>query len=64
MGHIKYKTYEIEVSPRLLESLFDYVRANPTVDCKYIIANLIDLSRCDDTLTMDEYEMIITKPAE
>lgn len=62
MGYVKYKTYEIELSPKLLENLFDYVRKNPNEDCKYIIDNLIHLSKCDDTLTMDEYDMIITKP--
>ena len=64
MGYPRYKTYEIELSPKLLEKLFEYVRANPTLDCKYIIDNLIHLSKCDDTLTMDEYDMIITKSAE
>lgn len=58
----KYKTYEFELSPKLLAKLFDFIRANPGEDYQYIINNLIELSHCDDTLTLDEFEMIITKP--
>lgn len=58
----KYKQYEIEISPRLLYKLFEYVKANPTEDCEYIVENLKWLSKCDETLTLDEYEMAIRKP--
>ena len=58
----KYRTYEFELSPKLLHKLFEFVKANPTEDCQYIIDNLIELSRCDDTLTLDEFELIVTKP--
>jgi hypothetical protein len=58
----KYRTYEFELSPRLLAKLFDFVRTNPNEDYQYIIDNLCELSRCDDTLTLDEFEIIVTKP--
>ena len=58
----KYKQYEIEISPRLLHKLFEYVKANPNEDCAYIVENLKWLSKCDETLTLDEYEMAIRKP--
>lgn len=58
----KYKTYEIELSPKLLSKLFDFVKANANQDHQYIIDTLCELSYCDDTLTLDEYDMIVTKP--
>lgn len=60
----KYKTYEIELSPVLLKKLFEFVKS-PAItadDFHWITKNLIELSYCDDTLTMDEYEIIVTKP--
>ena len=58
----KYRTYEIKVSPKLISKLFDFVKANANQDHQYIIDALCDLSYCDDKLTLDEYEMIVTKP--
>ena len=58
----KYKQYEIEVSPRLLAKLFDYVRSVPAEDYQYILDNLLELGKCSDTLTLDEYELVIRKP--
>ena len=58
----KYKQYEIEISPRLLLKLFEYVKGNPAEDCQYIVDNLLELGKCDETLTLDEYEMAIRKP--
>lgn len=60
----KYKTYELELSPILLKKLFEFVKS-PAVtpeDFHWITKNLIELSACDDTLTLDEYELITTKP--
>lgn len=62
MAHQKYKTYELEVSPTLLEHLFEYVKTHSSEDYSFIIENLKYLSTCDDTLTMDEYDLAITKP--
>jgi len=62
MAHQKYKTYELEVSPKLLEHLFEWVKTHPAEDYEFILDNLKYLSSCDDTLTMDEYELAITKP--
>ena len=57
----KYKQYEIEISPRLLSKLFDYVKANPAEDHQYIIDNLKWLSKSDEMLTLDEYDLAIRK---
>jgi hypothetical protein len=60
----KYKTYEIELSPALLKKLFEFVKSTAITqeDFHWITQNLIELSYCDDTLTMDEYELAIKKP--
>jgi hypothetical protein len=62
MANQKYKTYELEISPKLLEHLFEYIKTHSTEDFSFIIENLKYLSSCDDTLTMDEYQLAITKP--
>ena len=62
MANQKYKTYELEVSPKLLEHLFEYVKTHPSEDYNFILENLKYLSSCEDTLTMDEYPLAITKP--
>lgn len=60
----KYKKHEIEISPQLLKKLFEFVKDPKVVaaDFVWILDNLVELSRCDETLTLDEYEMIIRKP--
>jgi hypothetical protein len=61
---LKYKKCEIEVSPHLLKKLFEWVR-EPTVqatDLHWVMTNIINLSSCDELLTLDEFEMIIKKP--
>ena len=60
----KYKKHEIELSPHLLKKLFEFVK-DPKVtvaDFPWIVENLVELGRCDEMLTLDEYEMIIRKP--
>jgi hypothetical protein len=61
----KYKIYEIELSPRLLHKLFEHVRKPETTEehIGYIIENLKDLSKTDELLTLDQFELIIQKPA-
>lgn len=61
----KYKRREIEVSPMLLTKLLEYVKDTKVAagDIVYIVDNLVDLSRCDDCLTLDEFDKIIKRPA-
>lgn len=60
----KYKKHEIELSPQLLKKLFELVKDSKIVtgDFIWIIDNIVELSKCDEMLTLDEYELIIRKP--
>ncbi len=58
----KYKQHEIELSPRLLTKIFELIKSKPTEDYSYIVENLVDLSKCGDMLTLDEYELAVRKP--
>jgi hypothetical protein len=58
----KYKQHEIELSPRLLHKIIDLVKSKPAEDYTYVVDNLIELSKADERLTLDEYELIIRKP--
>lgn len=60
----KYKKCEIELSPQLLKKLFEHVKKPdvPQGDLVWIIENIKELCKCGDLLTLDEFEMIITKP--
>ena len=59
----KYKQHEIELSPRLLHKIFEYVKANPSENCEYIIENLKWMAKtADEMLTLDEYELAVRKP--
>jgi len=61
---MKYKKHEIEMSPHLMKKLFEFVKAPTTepTDIPWIVSNLVELSKCDETLTLDEYEMVVRKP--
>lgn len=60
----KYHKCEIELSPMLLRKLFEYVK-DPKCqvsDFGWMIDNIKELGRCDELLTLDEFDLIITKP--
>ena len=61
----RYKKPEIELSPQLLHKLFEHVK-RPDVsleDAKQFVANITELSKCDEMLTLEEFEMITQKSA-
>lgn len=60
----RYKKPEIELSPHLLHKLLEHVK-RPDVsleDAKTIVANLTELSKCDEMLTLEEFDLAIQKP--
>lgn len=60
----KYKKHEIELSEHLLYKLFEFVK-DPKVeqtDFTWIIQNIVELSKCDEMLTLDEFDRITRKP--
>lgn len=60
----KYKKCELELSPHLLNKLFYFIK-DPKVteaDFGWIIENIKYLGRCDELLTLDEYDLIVQKP--
>lgn len=64
MGDKYYKFVEIEVSPKLMKKLLEHVK-DPKVTqdhINYMIDNLLWLSKHDECLTLDEYEVITEKP--
>lgn len=60
----KYKKPEIEVSPQLMKKLFEFVKTQAVTpaDFDWIVNNLTWLSKSDELLTVEEYEMITKKP--
>lgn len=60
----RYKKPEIEMSPQLIYKLFEYVkRPEATMDdIKTIVNNLTELSKCDEMLTIEEFELAVQKP--
>lgn len=64
MGDKYYKFIEIEVSPKLLKKLLEHSK-DPKVTqdhINYIIDNLTYLSKHDECLTLDEFDVITEKP--
>jgi hypothetical protein len=64
MGDKYYKFVEIEVSPKLMKKLLEHVK-DPKVTqdhINYMMENLMWLSKHDECLTLDEYEVITEKP--
>lgn len=64
MGDKYYKFVEIEVSPKLMKKLLEHAKdPNVTQDhINYMMDNLLWLSKHDECLTLDEYEVITEKP--
>lgn len=60
----KYKKQEIEVSPQLMKKLFEFVKTQAVTpaDFDWIVNNLTWMSKSDELLTIEEYDMIIKKP--
>ena len=58
----KYKQHEIELSPRLMLKLIDLIKSKPADDYSFVVDNLVELSKDDQRLSLDEYELIIRKP--
>jgi transposase len=64
MGDKYYKFIEIEVSPKLMRKLLEHTK-DPKVTqehINYILDNLLWLSKHDECLTLDEFEVITEKP--
>lgn len=64
MGDKYYKFIEIEVSPKLFKKLLEHTK-DPKVTqdhINYIIDNLTYLSKHDECLTLDEFDVITEKP--
>jgi hypothetical protein len=64
MGDKYYKFVEIEVSPKLMKKLLEHIK-DPKVTqdhINYMMENLMWLSKHDECLTLDEYEVITEKP--
>ena len=64
MGDKYYKFVEIEVSPKLMKKLLEHIK-DPKVTqdhINYMMDNLMWLSKHDECLTLDEYEVITEKP--
>jgi hypothetical protein len=57
----KWKRCEIEITPVLLQKLFEYVKTATPEATNTVMENLKALSKSDETLTIEEYEHIITK---
>lgn len=60
----RYYKCEIEMSPHLLKKLFEFVK-DPKItamDFHWIVDNLIELGKCDELLTLDEFELATRKP--
>lgn len=60
----RYKKPEIEISPQLIHKLFEHVK-RPEVtfeDIKNVVYNLTELSKCDEMLTLEEFDLAIQKP--
>jgi len=57
----KWKRCEIELTPVLLQKLFEYVKTATPEATNTVMENLKALSKSDETLTIEEYEHIITK---
>lgn len=54
---------EIEMSPHLVKKLFEHVKSAQVTeaDIPWMVNNLVELSKCDEMLTLDEFEMITKK---
>jgi hypothetical protein len=57
----KWKRCEIELTPALMKKLLEYAKTAAPENIDLIVENLTHLSKSDDTLTIEEYEVIITK---
>ncbi len=59
----KYKRYEIELTPKLLKRLMEYSRMPTTTveELDKIVENLCELSKGDETLTIEEFDHITGK---
>lgn len=60
----KLKRHEIELTPKLMKRLLEYVRTPgvPVEELDTIVDNLSMLSKSFDPVTIEEYEMIVKKP--
>ena len=60
----KYKKPEIELTPHLLQKLFEYVKQDTTTmaDIAGVMTNLTWLSKCDEVLSLEEFDLAIQKP--
>jgi hypothetical protein len=57
----KWKRCEIELTPVLLQKLFEYAKTATPEAINVVMENLKTLSKSDETLTIEEYDHIIKK---
>ena len=57
----KWKRCEIEVTPALLQKLFEYVKTATPESVNTVLDNLKTLSKSDEVLTVEEYDHIVTR---
>lgn len=57
----KYKRVEIEMTTHLLRKVLEWARTSTPEDVEIIVANFIELSKCDDTLTIEEFDLVTSK---
>lgn len=58
----RYKKIELEMTPLLLKKVLEYVKENNSIqDIETVVANFIELSKCDDLLTIEEYDLVTRK---
>jgi hypothetical protein len=57
----KWKRCEIELTPVLLQKLFEYSKTATPEAINVVMENLKTLSKSDETLTIEEYDHIIKK---
>ena len=60
----RYRKIEIELSPHLLKKTLEFVKAPTTSqdDIEWIVNNFIELSKCDELLTIEEFDLVTKKP--
>lgn len=57
----KWKRCEIELTPALLQKLFEFAKTATPESINTVMDNLKTLSKSDETLTVEEYDYIITR---
>jgi hypothetical protein len=57
----KYKRVELEMTPHLLKKVLEWAKTSTPEDIETAISNFIELSKSDDTLTIEEFDLVTSK---